>query len=51
LEGFSEVVRDHFFGRTVLYRHFFAGNPIGNEEVPNVNVACAFFAQRLAILK
>jgi hypothetical protein len=42
LERFSEVVRDHFFGRAVLDRNLFAGDTIGNKEVPDVNVPGTF---------
>jgi hypothetical protein len=30
LERFGKIVRDHFFGRAVLYRDFFAGDVEGN---------------------
>jgi hypothetical protein len=51
LQGFGEVVRDHFFGRAVLNCNFLSGNAVGNEETPNVDVACSLSARGFAVLR
>ena len=42
LKRLGEVVRDHLFSRTVLYRNLLAGNAIGDEKITNVDVTGAF---------
>jgi hypothetical protein len=44
LQGFSEAVCDHFFGRAVLDCNFHSSNAVGNEEVLNVDVTCSLSA-------
>jgi hypothetical protein len=42
LERLGKIVRDHFFGRAVLYGNFFACDTIGNEEIPDIDMAGTF---------
>jgi hypothetical protein len=38
LERFGKIVRNHFFGWAVLYRDFFSGDTISDEEIPDIDV-------------
>ena len=45
LERLGEVVGHHLLGGTVLNRDFFVCDPVGDEEIPDVDVAGALPAQ------
>ena len=45
LESLGEVVGHHLLGGTVLDRDFVARDPVGDEEIPDVNVAGALPAR------
>jgi hypothetical protein len=52
LQGFGEAVLcHHFFGRAVLNCNFLSGNAVGDEETPNVDVACSLSARGFAVLR
>ena len=41
LQWLGEVICHHVSGGTVLYTDLVVGNPIGNEELSDVDVPCA----------